>query len=101
MPEEPRHCLLLQHCAYCATERLLINTSDGAQACFYAGPATSLEFHVPQGIKSLRIGRDTAKFNHLTDLTDQRSSPSFQLDFLLDWDIKYRFGRDTESRAED
>lgn len=41
------------------------------------------------------------KFNHLTDGTDKRSSPRLQLDFILNYDIKYRFGRDTESEAED
>lgn len=41
------------------------------------------------------------KFNRLTDDTDERSSPRLQLEFILNCDIKYRFGPDTESEAED
>ena len=41
------------------------------------------------------------KFNHLTDGTDERSSPCFTLDFILNCDNKYRFGPGTESEAED
>lgn len=41
------------------------------------------------------------KFNHLTDGTDERSSPCLTLDFILNYDIKCHFGRDTESEAED
>lgn len=41
------------------------------------------------------------KFNHLTDGTEKRSSPRLRLYFILNYDIKYRFGRDAESEAED
>ena len=40
------------------------------------------------------------KFNHLTDAPERRSSPRLKLDFILNYDIKYRFSRDSENEAE-
>lgn len=41
------------------------------------------------------------KFSYLTNGTGGRSSPRLKLNFILNDDIKYRFGLDTESEAED